>query len=131
MTLYISFTSRDNMCSSALSCGLLLYIFFNNKKQNESEEKLLCALSFCVCSVLIIAQDKRMSLPKMSFGHSFVLHTSSTSRKSLMIASCMTAMLTTLSVIIFLFSLRKKNQSATISRIFSASMSCLQQERIW
>ena len=105
--------------------------FFNNKKQYESEEKLLCALSFCVCSVLIIAQNKRMSLPKKNFGHSFVLHTSSTSLKSLMTASCMTAMLTTLSVIIFPFSLRKKNQSATISGIFSAFMSCLQQERIW
>ena len=114
---------------SKISDSLIIY-YLLNKKHYESEEKILCALSFCVCSVLIIAQNKRTSRPKKNFGHSFVLPTSSTSQKSLMATSCTIVMLTISLVIIFLFSHRKKNQSETISKISSVFTSCLQQEGI-
>ena len=65
----------------------------------------------------------------MSFGHSIVLLTSSTSWKSLTMASCMTDMSTTLLAITCRSSLPRNWSSATISSMYSACMSCLPPEK--
>ena len=95
-----------------------------SQKNNSS------VLSLALDNAQIIVQNKRLNFPKMSFGHSIVLLTSSTSRKSLTMASCMTDMSTTLLAITSRSSLPRSRSSATISSMYSACMSCLQPEKI-
>lgn len=95
-----------------------------SQKNNSS------VLSLFVFTVLrSLSKTRRLSFPKMSFGHSIVLLTSSTSRKSLTMASCMTDMSTTLLAITSLSSLLRSRSSATISSMYSACMSCLLPEK--
>ena len=129
MMTYIANISQVKYTFPPASLSRRISTLFINTKEYESEEQFLCALSFCVYNAQIIVQNKRLSFPKMSFGHSIVLLTSSTSWKSLTMASCMTDMSTTLLAITCRSSLPRSRSSATISSMYSACMSCLQPEK--
>ena len=57
------------------------------QKEDEVLKERLCSLSFCVHAVQAVPRKQRMSCPRMSYGNSIVLPTSSTSVKSRVVKS--------------------------------------------